>query len=145
MCAALLPLLLAREGALSLSPEVTSGLLLLVATMPLWWLLGSLPPVDAAVGWAAEQLAIHLHGGSAAASPARLIYSLVGSWVTVGVTVGATVGATVGVTVGAAVGVTVGVTVGATVGATVGPSDGITEGIGVGISLGRLVGKTDGI
>lgn len=88
VCAALFPLLLVREGAVTMLPVYTSVLLVLVATMPFWWLLGSLPPLDAAVGWAAEQAAIHLHGCSAAASPMRLLVSLIGAWLTVAITTG---------------------------------------------------------
>jgi hypothetical protein len=49
--------------------------LLLLATLPLMWLAGSLPPLDAAVFWAGEQLVVHGHGASASATPRRLLVS----------------------------------------------------------------------
>eukprot|EP01043_Picozoa_sp_COSAG02_P037307 COSAG02_NODE_2789_length_8024_cov_8.486183_4_plen_942_part_01 len=95
LCATLLPLLLEREDTLKLPGQVTIGLVSLVATMPLWWLLGTLPPVDAAVGWIAEQLVVHLHGCSPAASPLRLAVAVTGAWVTVAITWGAAQSSTV--------------------------------------------------
>ena len=95
LCSTLLPLLLEREQALKLPHPVTIGLISLAATMPLWWLLGSLPPVDAAVGWVVEQFVVHLHGCSAAASPVRLAVAATGAWVTVAITWGAAQSSTV--------------------------------------------------
>ena len=95
LCSTLLPLLLEREHTLKLPHPVTIALIALVATMPLWWLLGSLPPVDAAIGWVVEQCVVHLHGCSAAASPVRLAVAAAGAWVTVAITWGAAQSSTV--------------------------------------------------
>ena len=81
--AALLPVLMSREGAFVLSAWTESFLLVTSATLPVWWALGILPPLDAAVCWAVEQLVVHFHGASAAATPIRLLFSLAGCWATV--------------------------------------------------------------
>jgi len=52
----------------------------LCAALPLFWATGSLPPADCLIEWALEQVHVHLHGGSAAASPLRLAVMLAASW-----------------------------------------------------------------
>ena len=54
--ATLLPVLMSREGAFVLSTWTESFLLVTSATLPVWWALGILPPLDAAVCWAVDQL-----------------------------------------------------------------------------------------
>jgi hypothetical protein len=76
----LTPLQLHMHTAVEIAGWVSSILYAVVAMMPLLWVCGSLPPLDAAVPWLAEQLSVHLHGTSPSASPGRLGVALLGAW-----------------------------------------------------------------
>eukprot|EP00741_Cyanophora_paradoxa_P008349 tig00001299_g8076.t1 len=54
--------------------------------LPLLWAQGIAPQPEAALQWAAEQLLVLFHGGSPAASPARLAGSLLLAWAAVALT-----------------------------------------------------------
>eukprot|EP01052_Picozoa_sp_SAG31_P006285 SAG31_NODE_287_length_18430_cov_8.127544_10_plen_1156_part_00 len=101
---AMTPLQLARHGEVVLSPATASGLYGIIAAMPLLWMLGTLPPIDAALEWLAEQMAICLFGASPTASPERLIVTLTGAGIAVLVTWGVS-----HVSIGAAVAVSSGI------------------------------------
>ena len=68
------PVLLALLLVLALAETTATMLIFYVALalLPLLWLLGWLPPIDAFVSWAVEQFLILLLGGSAMASERRL-------------------------------------------------------------------------
>lgn len=76
---ALLPVWLVQEGVIAGVPQWGMICLLVgVAVMPVLWLCGTLPPLDAGGWWLAEQVAVHGWGASAAATPARLTLTLAG-------------------------------------------------------------------
>jgi len=72
-----------RNSSLPALPNVVTVCLVCLCLLPVMWVAGSIPQINAFIMWAGEQLLVFGHGGSYRSSPINLILSLVLTWIVV--------------------------------------------------------------